>query len=269
MREPITESNYSDHILNIIDGVASLSYSAISQFLKSPRHFKAYKLRDEPPTKAMEEGRMFHMACLEPEKFAKEYWVLDDTDICLGIGGAKPRSTKVYKEWKQEEISKHSGNLIEKELFDTFTMMNAALRSNLSSKKYMDNLTDVEFKVEFTHDGYRIIGFLDGKGKNEDGAFSIDLKKVADAQFKRVKWDIRDMNYDMQGSIYSAATGIKRHVLIYIDKGCNITVVNLMPETLDSGFAKFEAALDAFQDCAERDMWNCSYDFWNGGYINF
>ena len=133
----------------------------------------------------------------------------------------------------------------------------------------MLNLTSTEEFKTTVWDGCKINYIMDGKGTNKDGDFIIDLKKVADASFKRIKWDIRDRNYDMQGGMYSRFENINKYVLIYIDKECNITVVNLLPDTLKDGFCKFETALEQFEDCAAQDLWNSSYEFWNNGFINF
>lgn len=265
----IVPDNFAQVINDIMTGKKGLSYSAISQFLKSPKHFKRYKSDKKEVTKAMEEGKRFHMACLQPELFEQKYWVLDDSVKCLEIGGAKPRATKAYKEWVAEESANHTGEMLGHEEYDTYMSMSEALRQNNSSKKFMLNLTSTEELKQTTWDDYLINYVTDGKGTNEDGDFIIDLKKAADASFKRIKWDIRDMNYDMQGGMYTEFEGIKRYILIYIDKSCNITVVNLMPETLEEGFNKFEMALEKFQECAELDIWNASYDFWNNGHINF
>lgn len=261
------EDNFAVLINDIMTGKKSLSYSALSKFLKSPRHFKDYKTGDKEVTKAMEEGKMFHMACLEPDKFEQAYWVLDDTDKCNDIGGAKPRSTKVYKEWVAEQDAKNEGRTrIDKKLYDTFLNMSQALRLNSSTKKLMSELVNKEEGIEFEHDEFNIRGFIDGVGSD----YLVDIKKVADAQFKRVKWDIKDMNYDMQAGMYcNAKKGCSNYYLIYIDASCHITVVKLTKETIEGGFSKFETALEDFRMCAEQDLWNSSYEFYNGGLINF
>lgn len=268
-RSTITENDFATMINDILNGNKSISYSSLSKFLQSPKHFKEYLTGEFEQTQAMKEGIIFHMACLEPEKFKEEYWILDDTEICQKIGGAKPRATKVYKEWLNEEMPKHNGEMISQELYDTFMNMSTSLRLNSCSGKYINNLTATEQRYESEFDGFKVVYKIDGEGKNEDGLFLCDIKKVADASFKRIKWDIKDMNYDMQGAIYSEFKNVTNYILIYIDKGCNISVVKLTKDTLNEGFSKFECAINGLTKCAKENRFNDSYDFWNNGHINF
>lgn len=264
-----TENNFAVIVNDIMNGDKSLSYSALSQFLKSPKHFKESKLNKEV-TKAMEEGKIFHMACLEPEKFKAKYWVLDDSEKCLEIGGAKPRATKLYKEWLSSEVSNHPDQImLSQEDYDTYMNMSNALKMNSATKDLIANLTDKEKGFEFEHDGFKIRGFIDGVGLDDRSKYIIDLKKAADADWNKNRWDVERKNLDMQGGLYSKKEGVDRYYLIYIDKGCNITVVQLTPERLEKGFEKFEFALGKFQECAETNGWNSSYEFYNNGLIQF
>ena len=261
-------NEFQQIIDDIMNGKRNLSYSALSSFLKSPKHFYRYKM-EKKVTDAMEAGKMFHMAVLEPEKFKKEYWVLDDAEKCAEIGGAKPRATKKYKEWLVEHYQTQGGQMISASDYETFMDMSEAISTNPSTKPIMDGLTATEEKFEYETDGFKFVGYKDGVGEDEEGKYLIDLKKVANADFNKVKWTIRDNNYDMQAGLYCKASGVNRFKLIFIDNDCNITVVNLLPETLEAGYNKFEYAIQSFQMCAETDAWMQSYDFYNGGFVNY
>lgn len=54
-------------------------------------------------------GRAFHCAILEPDAFHDRFFVLDDTAVCKEIGGAKPRATNKYKEWKEKLERENAG----------------------------------------------------------------------------------------------------------------------------------------------------------------
>ena len=97
--------------------------------------------------------------------------------------------------------------------------------------------------------------------------YEIDLKKVADASFKKVRWIVEDMMYDMQAGIYCFPKRIKKYYLIFIDGSCAVTVVKLSESSIKNGFGRFEIALDEFRRCAEEDLFNSSYEFFNGGFI--
>lgn len=254
---------FDEEIVKIINGEKHLSFSAIKSFMSSPRHFYAYKT-DKKSTKSMDDGKIFHMACLEPEKFKDEFWVLDDTDKCAEIGGASPRSTKMYKDWVVIKDAENIGkSKISKTDFDTYLSMSNYLAECTATKDLMSGLIGRESEFEFTHDDFLIKGKIDGEGSD----YLIDLKKVADASYKKVRWVIEDMMYDMQGAIYCKSKGVSRYFLIFIDAICNVTVVKLSTASLERGYNKFDVALSEFQRCAEEDLFNSSYEFYNGGYI--
>jgi len=276
-------SDFEKTIDLIMAGEKGLSYSASSAFLKSPKHFYEYKTGVKETTKAMLEGQMFHMACLEIEKFHKKYWVLDDSEKCIEIGCAKPRATKVYKEWLEQQDLLHKGQeRISKDDFDTYVNMSKALYRNKSAGILMKNLIAKEEGFETIIDGFKFTGKIDGRGEVKKEGFKdnilgleigdkyqIDLKKYADASYEKIKWDIKKMNYHLQGGLYSKVSNIDKYYLVYIDKSCNITVVKLDTSVLEEGFRKLEFMLAEFTRCAEENAWHSSYEFHNGGYINF
>jgi len=250
---------FNEVLQRIHEGEKALSYSALSAFLKSPRHYYKYVMEKET-TEAMEKGKRFHMAILEPEEFAKAYFILDDTAQCLEIGGAKPRSTKAYKEWKEVQLQLNSGReIIKQDEFDTYQrMINALQHHSICKDILFGEDGENEKPFEFEEDGFKIKGKIDRAVKG----YTVDIKKVADSAYRKVKWDIERMNYDLQGGIYSKANKSNKHYLVYIDEGCNITVVEVIPETLGTYEIKFQNALVSFRECLEADKWNMSYDFW-------
>jgi hypothetical protein len=256
--------DFNTIIEKIMSGEKALSYSSLKQFLESPRHFK--KFMTEPTTsKAMEEGKRFHMSVLETEKFMEKYWCLDDSEKVKEIGGGNPRATNLYKSWIQEERAKRKGmELIQVDEWNMYMTMKKSLYSNSETRPIMEALTEKESFMSIDFDGLKINMKIDGKSSD----IIIDLKKVENSKYKKVKWKIFDEYYDMQGGLYSYATGIKNYKLIFIDPDSNISVVRLMETTLEEGFGKFKMAISKFIECAEQDLWNSSYEFWNGGYVN-
>jgi len=254
---------FKKEVEQIMSGEKHLSFSALKAFMTSPRHFYAYKT-DKKTTEAMEQGKLFHMAILEPEKFKNTYWVLDDAEKCKEIGGAKPRGTSAYKDWVQSEIAKNKGKeMVSKEDYDLYLSMGVYLHQNNATKYLMNGLIEKESDFKFEHLGFNVKGKIDGLGPD----YILDLKKVSDASFKKVRWVIEDMMYDMQAGIYCASKRIKKYYLIFIDSSCSVTVVKLSEGSIQNGFGKFEIALDEFRRCAEEDLFNSSYEFFNGGFI--
>jgi len=253
---------FQEVLRRINEGEKALSYSALSSFLKSPSHYYKYVMEKET-TPAMEEGKRFHMAMLEPELFKKSYFVLEDAEKVNELieGGAKsPRATKDYKEWKAKQIQKNIGReLINLEEWQTYEKMIEKLKYHSVCKDLLfgeggENEKDFEY-IELD---YKIRGKIDRR----TDTFTVDLKKVADASYQKVKWDIERMNYDLQTVIYSKSNKTNKHYLVYIDKGCNITVVEVTPETISAWEVKYDFAIESFSRCLEEDKWNMSYDFW-------
>jgi hypothetical protein len=249
---------FNETIEKIFNKEKALSYSALSAFLKSPRHYYKYVM-DKETTEAMEKGKRFHMAILEPEEFAKSYFILDDSEKIKEIGGAKPRGTKDYKDWKAKQLALNEGmEQIDKKEYDTYKDMIKALKQHSVCKDILfgkDGENEKPFEFD---DVFKIKGKID----RATPKYTVDLKKVADASYNKIKWDIERMNYDLQAAIYSKANRTNLHYLIYIDEGCNITVVQVGEETLVRYESKFDFAMESFSRCLEEDKWNYSYDFW-------
>lgn len=239
-----------------------LSFSALKAFLESPKHFYRYKT-EKATTEAMEGGKRFHMAILEPVKFTQKYFVFDDSQKVIEIGGGNPRGTNKYKEWKQEQLELNAGRQsISKDEYELYIQMGEYLKVNTATAGLMEGLIQKEKKFEFEYGGFIIEGKIDGEGND----YLIDLKKVSNASFKKVKWLIFDMFYHMQGAIYCKAASKSNYYLIFVDESINVTVVKISQETLQVGFAAFEAALAEFERCIEEDAFNASYEFYNGGH---
>jgi len=266
-RQIAEQWQYSDEFKAEIDkimaGEKGLSFSSLKEFLQSPMHFYRYKT-DKKQTKSMDEGIMFHMSILEPEKFDQSYFVIDDTAKCAEIGGATPRNTNLYKQWFAQQIADNpSKQLIKKEDYDNYKKMGSYLRRCSATKDFIEGLKSKEEPFDLEYEGFKITGKIDGIGND----YIIDLKKVADASIQKVKWIIRDNLYGMQGAIYSMAKNKSKYILIFIDNDCECTVVKLSPETLAEGLAKFDGAINSFRDCVEADGgFFSSYEWWSGGY---
>jgi len=250
--------DFKEHLTQIFNKEKGLSYSALSAFLKSPSHYYRYVMEKEV-TEAMEKGKRFHMAILEPELFKQTYFVLDDTEKVKEIGGVNPKVTTIYRDWKAQQLKFNEGKQeIKIDEYNTYQKMILKLKNHSVCKDILfgeggENESTFEF-----YDTFKITGVIDRKTKE----FTLDLKKVADADYQRVKWDIEKMNYDLQAVIYSKANRTKLHYLVFIDEGCNVSVVQIIPETLDRYKEKYYFALDSFQKCLEEDAWEMSYDFW-------
>lgn len=254
---------FKSEIEMIMNAERGLSFSSLKTFIQSPKHFYKYKT-EKKTTTSMDEGIAFHMSVLEPDEFEKKYFVLDDTEICNQIGGTRPRSTAKYSEWKEKQIAEHEGQiLLGKDDYDQYKEMGKYLRQCSATKHLLSGLIESEKPFKMEYEGFLITGKIDGVGTD----YLLDIKKVTDASFQKVKWVIRDMQYDLQAAIYSVSEMKTKYYLVFIDNSCNVTVVKLSKETLDNGMAKFDGAVNEFRRCVEEDKFNSSYEFWNNGFV--
>jgi len=255
----MTKSDFNKHLTKIFNKEKGLSYSALSNILKSPSHYYRY-VTDKEKTEAMKKGQRFHMAILEPEEFKKKYFIIDDSEKIEEIGGKSPRSTKHYKEWKNSVILENEGReLVDKKEVEIYNRMIDKLKCHSVAGSLLFD-SEGENEKPFTYDDsdFLITGKIDRATKE----YTVDLKKVADASWHKIRWDIERMNYDLQGVIYSKANKTKKHYLVYIDEACNITVILMQEDKLISYSAKYYAAFNSFKECAEQDLWHMSYDYY-------
>lgn len=251
--------NFNQKIDQILSGEKSLSFSSFKPFFKSPRHFYVSQTEPKEVTEAMKEGTSFHMAVLEPEKFENSYWVLDDAAKIAEIGGGNPRATNAYKLWKAELERENEGKeQIKKEFKDNLVFISQYLKKNNATKDLFLGLTEKEFATEFEYDGLKFSGRIDGVGNS----YIIDLKKVADADYSKLRYKIKDDYLHVQGAMYCKPKHIKDYYLVFVDLGCNVTVVKLSEETINEGWNMFCSMVENFRSCAEQDMFNYSYDFY-------
>lgn len=102
------------------------SKSGLDQVAKSPAHYAAWCAGvEEEPTAAMRFGTAFHMAVLEPARFAESYVQAPD------LSAYGHPSSKAYKEAKVLWMQEHAGReLISADDLETIRAMTEALRAH-------------------------------------------------------------------------------------------------------------------------------------------
>lgn len=251
-------------IEDYMSGKKMLSYSSISSFIKGgPRGFFNNRMFKES-SKSMDEGKALHCLALEPDKFNDRYFVFDDSEICLKIGGAKPRATTEYKKWKETEILKYEGKIeLSQDQHELIKSLSEYLKVNSLSKKVLSKVESVEQKFTFERYGFNFIVFVDIIGD----IFTSDLKKIQDASAKKVKWAALDMCYDIQGAVTHLATGKVRHDILFIDNSHTVNCVRMNHESLINAVDKLDFYLDKFRECAETDAWHEGLNYFCDDFI--
>lgn len=173
-----------------------ISKSDMQKILRSPAHSRG---TDGEETDAMIFGEAFHVATLEPDRFAKEYTVYPDNCLVGSGPGQKGRKAAFDEQCEAEGIT-----VIKQDWMDHIDAMKEAVWRN-SDVRELDLLVNGEaelsafyFDVEF--------GNLLTKARmdwlNKDTHRITDLKSTTDARerpFSRIAWD---KGYHLQAAHY-------------------------------------------------------------------
>lgn len=259
-------------VQRIEDGDITLSFSSLRSFASSPKDFMAYKLKKHEQTDAMLLGEVLHTIVLQPQEFDKKFFVINDTEIMTQIGGLKPRGTKAYKEWKQQELDKNAGKVcIDSDIYlQAFDMRNA-LYENQISQRYLNRITSKEFEIKWNFMDRDFRGFIDGANLVEDGCLIMDLKKVVDAHPRKVERVIIEELYYMQLAMYKM--GLKQNFdfdlelskcfVVSVDAKCHVSVNKIHPDLLKYGEQKLVYLLKKFNECTFKNKWHEDYEFYS------
>jgi hypothetical protein len=238
-----------------------LSFSSLKAFADSPSTFAEYKLAKREPSDAMLFGAMLHCLVLEPKDFEKRYLCLDDQDICNQIGGAKPRATKAYKEWKAVTVAEAG----DREIVDTNEYLAAKVIAsnvlhNRASAKILDLCWEHEKPIEWEFQNFMFKGFIDGKGEKA----IMDLKTCPDAEQDKFQRDIINNRYYLQAAMYLYAVGENiPYYIIAVDKKSGVSVHKLHDKLIEHGMNEYNTLVGKFNECILKDHFDRSYDFWS------
>lgn len=256
-RKELTEAIVS----NLLTHKSHLSFSSLMQFADSPKDFIEYKLREKEETDAMIYGTLVHCLILEPDKFNERYVVCNDKDIMVAIGGAKPRATKQYKEWKAIFEQENSDKIIIDS--DTYNLAVSTQVNALNNRAFYTKLKgegENEKKIEWDFLNFKFKGIIDRTTTD----FRLDIKTCQNANPKEFQRDIIKRKLYLQAAMYEIGEGIRKpHILLAIDAkgGCSAHVLD--GELVNYGIKEYERLVNDFNRCILEDKFNESYEFWS------
>ena len=208
-----------------------LSYSALSQFDKSPNHLLSYWQQDFEPTPAMLFGSLVHKMILEPETFSVDYAVYEGT-----------RRGNAWNEFKALNDTKTI--VTAKEYNIALKTFNNAKQNDIFKGLLMQT-NETEKHIEWKYKDVKYHGFCDMVGDD----FIADIKIVQDAGEKFAR-DLRYNNYSLQATMYLTGLPKKDYYIIAIEKTApyNVQVYKFGEQILNNANRKYYYLNEAYKD---------------------
>ena len=187
-------------MLKLKHGRDYFSPSQLKKLFVSVSSLTSYLKKRWTTTSSMTLGTLVHCLILEPQEFTKRYVVLDDRGICNEIGGARPSSTKKYKEWLSGFAEENKGKefVTMKDMDIANKILKKAKSTGILQEWFTDGKAEVTVKgvakgYNDEFDGLCIIDY-------DTDFVSIDLKTTS-KPLSKFKYDANELGYDIQASI--------------------------------------------------------------------
>ncbi len=245
----------------------AFSYSSLSQFKRSPEHYKYYKDFGSPDQKYFAFGRAFHTLVLEPDKFKDEIEIFDSA---LRPDQSKGMTAKANKEWKNlliELAKENKKTIISTDEHETIKNMAEKVLSNPVSAELL-NYSRAKIEVAKTWSlGKSKCKSLEDISSEEFGA---DLKTTNNADPDIFMYSILKFNYYIQAGMYMdgyfnghAGYNFDREFFfINVEKEApyGVSVIRLTKEYLLKGIEEYRDLVIQAQSCIDLGLFE-SYQF--------
>lgn len=229
--------------LQEVTGKDYLTYTSVKHAISDIRLFELYvQGRLNRTSDALNFGSAYDCLLFEPQFFPDRFIIFDDSEKLKEIGGASPKATKAYKEWKEGILHDTTKQILTAEENEKAMAMIKRLQDTGIIEKYLTGKYQVEMAGFIGEIPVR--GFLDCKG---DG-YTTDLKSTrAVSGFHR---DVFSFGYDVQAFIYSSLTGDQDYYWVAQDTSFPYTPIvrKASERTLEGGKMKFLRAVRSIEE---------------------
>jgi exodeoxyribonuclease VIII len=207
-------------------------------------------------------GSAFHKLVLEPEGFDDEFFVMGDSQICAEIGGAKPRATSKYKEWREGFLSANVGKtLLEYNEYEGIREMAESIRRRKAFKA-ISAPGRAEDSFFWRDPELGVLCKCRPDYLRDDG-YIIDFKTTEKASPKRFESHAYDYYYHVQAAFYmqgvEAVTGepVKGFVFVVIEKKPPYLVACYTAdnEMIRAGNEEVRRCLGLYEECSRTGVW--------------
>ena len=241
----------------------AISKSGMDRLAISPEHYQAYLLERREETPAMKTGTAVHMAVLEPELFKKTYVHFYDAEICESIGGAKPRATNKYKEWKAEFEAEFAGRiLLDSTEYREVTDISKSVLSRPVPLKILSAAGAFEHSFFWDDPETGVACRCRPDFLRNDG-YIIDLKTTEDASPRGFEKSAEKFRYWVQAAFYKQGVeavlniDVKGFVFIAVEKKPPYAVACYTADEamIAAGIEEVRRCLAIYKACDEADEW--------------
>jgi hypothetical protein len=243
-------------------GGPGISSSGLGKIANTPEEYFYSLTHPREETRAMVVGSAFHKLVLEPEGFDDEFFVMLDDEICAEIGGAKPRATNKYKEWRDGFLSANAGKtLLENDEFKEISNMAASIRKRKAFKAICTP-GSAEDSFFWRDPELGVLCKCRPDYLRDDG-YIIDFKTTERASPKRFESHIYDYRYYVQAAFYiqgvEAVTGerVKGFVFVAVEKKPPYLVAcySADDEMIQAGNEEVRRCLRLYEECSRTGVW--------------
>lgn len=253
------------HVRNLGEANAS----GLTQMLRSPAHFKEWVEHPEADktSPALEFGRAFHCATLEPDVFEARYVVVPGdaprypTDAQWNAKGKRsPDSQAAVDYWLQWNADNGSRTRLSAADYDRARRMADSVRAHPVARGLLvggDRETTMRWIDEETGIPCRARPDL-----RAEGEFTMDLKSTRDASHEGFARSVAGFHYDLQQSFYLAAEkALAKPVRYFIFLACESEAPYVcQPYVLDPaaeqrGYALHRRAITKQAECLRTGRW--------------
>ena len=250
----------------------TLSFSSIREFMESPRHFIAYKLKEFVPTPDTIFGDLVDCLFTDEKSFHSRFVVVTSKCNLTSIEGCNAWLDMLgyngFRGKKKDELKAIVLQLkqAEKRHFITTKVLDAAkkivekMRLNGPFMRTLEDVTEFQRKVEFDLYGWHWIGYED---MYAEGLFVADLKKCPDTKERKVKNKIKDERLLLQLGLYCHGENLPEGRLLFFDNKGHFRAERIREADLRHQIKLLEYTMEEFEDCIHLDQWHQSRDFWS------
>ncbi len=241
-----------------------LTKSKLDVISEAPAKYKHFYIdgNQRKETKPMFEGSVAHRYVFEQHTMGDHYFVFDDSEIVAEIGGAKPRNTAKYQEWKLKYMQgNYDKIMIDVELLATVQGIHQAAQNNPDYAELVRPGYQAEQILYGEIDGVKVKCRLDCHVESTHTI--IDLKTTTDASERDFAWSCLKYRYHVQDAFYSEIYrqnyGVTpRFIFLAAEKTAPYLneLYELSEYDRERGTELYRADLQTYKRCMETGIWH-------------